>query len=383
MHEARILGIHDTEIGKLAPLTTWDLIGQSTAGALMDAALDIGVLDGILCTEPMVGGAARHAVAVAEYLGLSERLTVCETVKNGGAAPLSALVTAFDLVESGRCQAVLVLSVDTVRTGQDPSRTLAAFAGMRHAVWEQPFGMTTVSAYALMADAYLRTYGLGRDDLASIPVELRRYAMTHPGARHREPLTVDEVVASRPISTPLRLLECPSVSDGGGAVIVGRPSIAANGRVRGRLLGSGRGTTHDSVAYATTLDRTGCSVSSGRALTAASVSPADIDFAMLYDSYSIAVALQLEEIGFCPPGQAPAFVAEGGLRLDGPTPVNMHGGLLSHGHCGSAAGIQHITEAVRQFRGEAVNQVPSPELALLHGEGGVLSTNCTAVLAVD
>ena len=383
MADARILGIHDTAIGTLAPTTTWDLVAASAGGALRDAGVELGAIDGVITTEPMVGGTARHAVAVAEYLGISAQITIARTVKNGGASPLIALVEAFEAVEAGACQAVLVLSVDTARTGQDPATTLAAFAGMRHATWEQPFGMTTAAGYALLADAYLRVHQLGPDVLAAIPVELRRYASTNPTARYRGPLTVEEVLASRPVSSPLRLYDCPTVSDGGSAIIVGRASVGAHDRARCRLIGRGYGTTYDNLAYARGLPGTGCAGAAARALAEASVSPEDVDFAMLYDSYSIALALQLEEIGFCAPGHAPAYVAEGGIALDGPTPVNMHGGLLSHGHCGSAAGIQHITEAVRQFRGEAANQLPTPELALLHGEGGVMSTHCTAVFAID
>lgn len=381
-HSPAFLGVYDTEVGKLDGSSHLDLTFEIGAGCVADAGIEWGRIDGLLTVKPQIGAHARHSASVAEYLGLSDQLAVCRTVDDGGASPLIAAITAFELVESGVCSAVLVVAADTLRTGQPMQHTLQQFAGMRHAVWEQPVGVTTLSAYALVADAYLSRYGLEQSALAPIPVAMRTAASTHPGARFREPLSVDDVRASPVVSAPLRQLECTALSDGGAGFIVGRRSLAHD-RAVGRLLGYGDGTRYDSLAFAAELTRNGSDLSMARAFTAAGVGIDDLDLALLYDSYSIALALQLESLGACEAGGAGRYVAEAGLGSASPLPVNTHGGLLSHGHCGSAAGMQHITELVRQFRGEAANQVDGVEMAFVHGEGGVLSLNTSAIFGVD
>lgn len=379
--KAQIVGVADTEVGRLPHTTTLDLTATAAAGALRDAGMEWDELDGLITTAPLIGAFSRHAVSLAEMLGVAEQLEHCATVQLGGASPLAGLVDAFRLVETGTCRAVLVVAADTPRTGQERQQSVATFSSMRHPAWERPFGMLNVSAYGLLAQAYLNRYGLPQDALASIPVAMRQYATNNPTASYREPLTAQDVTASRMVSSPLHLLECSPISDGGGAVIVAaRGAGTAPGR-HVSLLGASQGYVYDNVAYAGDLDITGCKLSASRALSRAATSLQDIDVALLYDSYSITLAVELEEIGICPPGTAPRFVADGGIAIDGEMPVNPHGGLLSHAHCGGAAGMQHITEAVRQLSGDAVNQVRDARTALLHAEGGIISANCTAVLA--
>ncbi len=379
--DAAIIGIAETEVGRLPGVTTLDLTADVAVAAVADAGLDLGEIDGLITTVPLVGAFPRHAPAVAEYLGISERLLHSESVSLGGASALAGVLNAMRLVRTGTCRSVLVLAADTPRSGQDRSVSISAFAGMRHPAWERPFGMLNVSAYALLAQAYLHRYGLAPDALAGIPVAMREHAVTNPRASYREPLSTADVTASRLVSSPLHLLECSPISDGAGALVVGRARPAGStGREVG-LLGGAHGYVYDNVAYAGDLSRTGCRLSSRRALDQAAIEIEDVGVALLYDSYSITLALELEEIGVCPPGGAPGFVAAGGISLTGRLPANTHGGLLSHAHCGGAAGIHHITEAVRQLSGQAVNQVEGATVALVHAEGGILSANCTAVLA--
>jgi acetyl-CoA acetyltransferase len=379
--DAAILGIADTDVGRLPGVTTLDLTARAAAAAVADAGIELAALDGLITTVPLVGAFPRHAAAVAEYLGIAEQLRHCGSVSLGGASSLAGLLEAVRLVRTGTCRSVLVLAADTPRSGQERSASVSAFAGMRHPTWEQPFGMLNVSAYALLAQAYLHRYSLGPDALAGIPVAMREHAAKNPDATYREPLTAADVTRSRMVSSPLHLLECSPVSDGGGALVVGRTRAAGSGGTEVGLLGGSQGYVYDSVAYAGDLSRTGCRLSSRRALDDAGTDLAAVDVALLYDSYSITLALELEEVGICPPGSAPAFIASGGASLTGRLPVNTHGGLLSHAHCGGAAGIHHITEAVRQLSGRATNQVTNARLALLHAEGGILSANCTALLA--
>jgi acetyl-CoA acetyltransferase len=376
------IGVGDTAVGKLPGRTPISLAVEAAAAAVRDAGLDMGQIDGVVTTQPMVGSMSRQALTLAEALGICHQITYCDTVRLGGASALVGFARACRLVAAGRQSAILVVSADTPRTGQLRKASVAQLAELRHPAWEQPFGMSNVSAYALVAQHYLDRYQLGPDALAVIPVELRRHAETHPGAVYRDPLTIDQVTASRMVASPFHLLECSPVSDGAAAAVIFRPDFGSDHPFIS-LLGSAEGYRYDNISFAGDLGSTGAALSSARALGEASVAVSDVDVALLYDPYSVTLAIELEEIGFCAPGQAPDFVAAGGIRVDGQIPANTHGGLLSHSHCGSAAGIHHIVEAIRQLHGTASNQVASAEIALLHAEGGILSANCTVLLAAS
>ncbi|TAJ46933.1 MAG: thiolase family protein [Herbiconiux sp.] len=375
---AAILGVADSALGKLPDRTPLDIAAEVALAACADAGIALDRIDGVLVNPPMVDGFSRHALALAEYLGISEQLTHASTVALGGAAAIVAVHEALSLVESGRCSAVLVAFADTPRTGQDRSSSVESFARMRHPLWEQPFGMMNVSAYGLLASAYLARFSLDEDALTVIPPVFRQNASTNPAAVYRTPLSVEDVRASRLVSDPLHLLECSPISDGGAAIVIGR---AGAGRREVAMLGCGQGYRYDSVSFAGDLSTTGAGLSGARCYADSGLTATDADVALIYDSYSITVAMEMEELGICPPGTAPRFVADGGISMDGRIPVNPHGGLLSHAHCGGAAGIHHVTEAVRQLSGDAVNQVAGARTALLHAEGGIVSANATAILS--
>ena len=368
-----VAGVAETAVGKLPGRTSLSLAAEAALAALADGGVDLADVDGIVTAQPMVGGMPRHALATAEHLGICPQVTLCSTESLGGASTLAGFLRACRLVESGQQRAVLVVAADTQRTGRARDDSVAAIAALRHPGWEQPFGMSNVSAYALLARRYLDRHGLPDDALAALPVVLRGFATTHPGAVYRDPLTVADVVASRMVASPLRLLECSPICDGGAAVVVRRGSPGSPGAFE--LLGGAEGYRYDNVSYAEDLAATGAALSGARAYAEAGIAPSDVDVALLYDSYSVTLAIELEELGLCPPGTAAARAAAGELL-----PTNTHGGLLSHAHTGAAAGMHHLVEALRQLSGTAANQVPDARTALVHAEGGILSANCTVVL---
>ena len=197
-----------------------------------------------------------------------------------------------------------------------------------------------------------------------------------------EPISMDDVLGSRVISSPLHLLDCCLVSDGGAAVVVSARDAARggpNGQVS--VLGAGRGHTHEHIMCAPSLTDFGCKASSRLAFERAGVTPRDIDVAAIYDSFTITLLVELESIGFFAPGEAGPAALAGELGLSGSLPCNTHGGLLSYGHSGAAGGMFHVIEAVRQLRGTAEGrQVDGAELAFVHGDGGILSAHCSLVL---
>ena len=201
----------------------------------------------------------------------------------------------------------------------------------------------------------------------------------------RQPLTVEDVLASRMIADPLRLLDCSLVSDGGAAVVLARSEEAGDRPHRPvYLLGAGEGHGHEHISQAEDLTSSHARQAGERAYAMAGLGPQDIDFIELYDCFTPVVLIELEDLGFCGRGEAGAFVAEGHTRLGGSLPMNTHGGLLSHSHPGNPGAMFALTEAVRQLRGEAgERQVADAEVALIHAQGGILSSHCTAILGRD
>jgi acetyl-CoA acetyltransferase len=237
------------------------------------------------------------------------------------------------------------------------------------------------SAYALVAQRYMHEYGVTPDDLAGVAVAMRRNAARHPGAHMRDPLTIADVAASRMISSPLRMLDCSLISDGGAAVIVSASGALSAEERKVIILGTGQGHTHEHIVAAPSLTEFGCSTSSKIAFDRAGVKASDIDIVEIYDSFTITLLVELESIGFFKRGEAGAAIAEGALDIAGALPCNTHGGLLSHGHSGAAGGMFHVVEAVTQLRGlGGERQAGEPELAFVHGDGGILSAHCSIIL---
>lgn len=378
--QARVTGYAESPVGRLEGTSTDDLASAMVIEATRSAGLGLGQLDGLVVCSPLVGGRPRQSLALAESLGTAASLRYFDTVSLSGASALAGVLDAFALVESGTCSAVAVVAADTPRTGQRRSESVSAFAAMRHPSWEQPLGMMNVSAYALLASSYLSRHKLSPDALCVLPVLMRQHAHRTPGAAYRNPLTADDVARSRVVSSPLRLLECAPVSDGAGAVVVTGGRLGRAGACEVALRSGARAAHYDNVSFAGDMTTTGCVAAGRAALDDSGVALDSIDVALLYDSYSITLAIELEELGFCPPGTAARWVAEGGGGMSSPAPVNPHGGLLSHAHCGGAAGMHHVVEAIKQLSGRADNQVRGARRALLHAEGGILSAHCTAVL---
>lgn len=378
----RIVGIADTPVGKHPDETTLTLGARVAGQALADAGLDWAAVDGLIVLTPMVGAFPRHGLAVAEALGISSQLNLADAMALGGSSPLAALAAASRAIRAGDCETVVIIGADVPRTGQDRAESVRYFAQQRHPDWEQPAGLTNVASYGLLASRYLAEFGLGPDALLEFPLLLRAHAQRTGTAAYRTPLTREEVAASRPVADPLRLLECSPISDGAAGLVVSRHRT---GSPAVELAGYGFASDYDSISYASYASPDGRSPAT-RSLEAASrtagFGTADLDLAMVYDSYSIALALQLEGLGISAPGASTADAAAGRFRTDGDLPLNPHGGLLSHGHCGGAAGIHHVVELVKQLRGAADNQVDVRRgLALCQAEGGILSANMTALFS--
>ena len=376
---ALIAGAADTPVGRLPEHNCMSMQAEAARAAIADAGLSAKDIDGVLASFSFTQPHLMLASAFCEYMGLKPGFTTA--VQSGGATACTAIMLAKALVETGMCRHVLVVTGDNRLTGLPPGGAVAMLAQVGHAEFEQPYGISVPAAYALVAQRYMHEYGVTAEQLAAIAVNQRAYAGLHPHAHMRDPISIDDVMKSRTIAAPLKLLDCCLVSDGAAAVVVSAPRQAAHEGAQIAILGAGQGHTHEHISAAPSLTHFGCDASARQAFARAGVSPSDIDVAEIYDSFTITLAVELESMGFFGKGEAGRAAAAGELGLKGRLPCNTHGGLLSYGHSGAAGGMFHVVEAVQQLRGDAgPRQVDNAELAFVHGDGGILSAHCSLVL---
>jgi acetyl-CoA acetyltransferase len=371
-----ISGVGLTPFGKLPGRTTLDLMSAAAEAALVDAHLERKDVDGLLCGYSTTFPHLMLSTVFVEHFGL--RPTYAHSIQVGGATGFAMVMLAHHLVESGAARNVLVVAGENRLTGQTRDAAVQTLAQVGHPVYEVPLGATIPAYYALVASRYMHEYGTSEADLAELAVLMRRHALMHPGAQFREAISAQDVLASKPIASPLKLLDCCPVSDGGAAFVVTRDPTSDS---RVRIIGTGQAHTHQHVSAAPSLTEFGAKASVERARGAAGVSLDNVRYAAIYDSFTITLTILLEEIGLAPRGKAGRRAREGYFNFDGPLPLNTHGGLLSYGHCGCGGAMAHLVETHQQMTGRAgPRQVKDASLALLHGDGGVLSSHVSLVL---
>jgi acetyl-CoA acetyltransferase len=331
-----------------------------------------GLLTGYSTTLPHL----MLATVFAEHFGLQP--SYAHAIQVGGATGLAMAMLAHELVEAGVAKTILVAAGENRLTGQARDSAMSTLAQVGHPDYEVPLGPTIPAYYGLLASRYMHDYGLTQEDMAEFAVLMRKHAMLHPGAQFRDPITVADVMASREISSPLKLLDCCPVSDGGAAFIISREPV---GDHHVRVLGCGQAHLHQHVTAARSLSDVGAAVALNRAREKAGVDPNNIKYAGIYDSFTITLAILIEELGLAPRGEAAGRVRNGDFGIGGALPLNTHGGLLSYGHCGCGGAMAHLAETQLQMTGRAgARQVRDASLALLHGDGGVMSSHVSMFL---
>jgi len=371
-----ISGVGLTPFGKLPGRTTLDLMSAAAEAALADAHLERKDVDGLLCGYSTTFPHLMLSTVFVEHFGL--RPTYAHSIQVGGATGFAMVMLAHHLVESGAARNVLVVAGENRLTGQTRDAAVQTLAQVGHPVYEVPLGATIPAYYALVASRYMHEHGTSEADLAELAVLMRRHALMHPGAQFREAISAQDVLASKPIASPLKLLDCCPVSDGGAAFVVTHDPTSDS---RVRIIGTGQAHTHQHVSAAPSLTEFGAKPSVERARGAAGIALDNVRYAAIYDSFTITLTILLEEIGLAPRGQAGQRAREGYFNFDGPLPLNTHGGLLSYGHCGCGGAMAHLVETHHQMTGRAgPRQVKDASLALLHGDGGVLSSHVSLVL---
>jgi acetyl-CoA acetyltransferase len=375
-----IIGAADTQVGVVPGMGATQLCIDAILRALQDAGIDKADVDGLITCNSMADPYLYHAEAMAEYLQIFP--AYCGSIGAGGGTTFAAVQQAACAIASGVCQTVAIASADSLRSGLSRERAMAAQSSTGHPQFESPYGAPVPAYYALIARAHMHEYGTTAEQLAAVAVSTRMHAQRNPAAQMRTAITIDDVLGSRMIADPLHLLDCSLVSDGGSAIVM-TSAERASGRKQKPvyLLGAGEGHSHEHISAARSLTRSAASDAGRRAYQMAGVGPKDIDFAELYDCFTPVVLIELEDLGFCDKGEGGAFVATGATQPGGSFPVNTHGGLLSHCHPGNPGSMFALTEAVFQLRGQAgERQLGNAELALVHAQGGIMSSHCTLIL---
>lgn len=380
-----IVGAYEHPLRKAPDYTPLRFIGESAAAALADAGLTPADVDGLAFVgEPM------GVNYISEYLNLHPRWFDCTAI--GGSSYLSHIMHASEAIKAGKARVVLIVYGSTSRSmaasiGSTPRPQIEDPAMVSNVdSFDTPYGAILAATYALVAQRHMHEYGTTHEQLAEIAVAARAHAAMNPLARFREPITVADVIASRPIASPLHMLDCCVITDGGGAVIVAAPEVARNCRHKPvRILGGSEAGAHGQGGHRRLLD-VAAYQSGPAAFAATGLKPADVDLCMIYDSFTITVLTSLEGLGFCKPGEGGAFVQGGRISLGGELPVNPDGGALSNTHPGRR-GLFLAIESAHQLRGNSgKRQVKDAKIALCHGTGGYLSgrhSGVTLLLGAD
>jgi acetyl-CoA acetyltransferase len=375
-----IAGVAESDFGTVPDKTVHELHAQAAARAVADAGIDKDEIDGLLSaggTDPL------HVVQLAEYLGLQPRFV--DSTMVGGSSWETFVEHAVLAIEAGRCQTALLVYGSTAKS--DVARRLrsadAVLSTRGPSQYEVPFGPTLISKYAMIARRHIHEYGTTSEQLAAIAVAVRKNASRNPNAVMRDPITVEDVLASRMIADPLHLLDCCLRTDGGGAVILTTAERARSlGKPTVRVIGMGSAVSHLNMAQMEDMTVSPAARSGPAAFAEAGITPADVDVLQVYDAFTIMALVTLEALGFCKAGEGGPFVEDGKLAFDGALPANTDGGGLSSNHPGMR-GLFLLIEATRQLRGESTAQVPDAKIAVCNATGGFMSHCSTIVLARD
>jgi acetyl-CoA C-acetyltransferase len=383
---AFIAGAYEHPKRRISDRSMPQIHAELAIGALADAGLSFSDVDGFFCGARAAGAESGRVVSLsmADYLGL--KLRHLDTTETGGSSYIVHVGHAAEAIAAGHCSVALISLAGLTH---DRSALARRISSAPESPFEDVYGSPPVSMYAMAARRHMHDFGTTSRQLAEIRVAASQHASHNPNAVFREPVTVDDVLASPLISDPLHRLDCCVITDGGGALVMVSPEVARDlDRTCVKVLGCGEAPKHTDGGNID-LTYSGAVWSGPRAFVEAGVSPGDIDYASIYDSFTITVLIALEDLGFCPKGEGGRFVEDGNLVSGvGRLPVNTDGGGQCNNHPGNRGGMTKVIEAVRQLRGEAHPevQVPDCQLALAHGTGGSLATrmgSATVILGTE
>ncbi|WP_421866307.1 thiolase C-terminal domain-containing protein [Parvibaculum sp.] len=362
-----------TEMGKIPNMSQIMLHADAALNAMKDAGLTAKDIDG-------VATAGDSPVEVAHYLGITP--TWVDGTSVGGCSFMLHVRHAAAAINEGLCNTVLITHAESGRSrvgarrfSRDPASQMGQF--------EVPYGVTNPpTMFTIPVLRYMKDVGVNEEDLAQVAVVQREWAAKNPRASFRDPITVDDVLNSKMIAWPFRLLMCCLVTDGGGALILTSAERAKDFPQKpAYILGTGESCETPMISQMEDFTTSKAfRVSGKKAFDEAGIKHSDVDHLMIYDAFAHLPLYGLEDLGFCERGEAAAFIREGHTRPGGKLPLNTNGGGLSYMHSGMY-GMYALQESVRQMRGIAPAQVPGAKISIAHGVGGMFAASGTIVFS--
>jgi acetyl-CoA C-acetyltransferase len=375
-----IAGAYEHPTREAPDKTVEQIHAEVAKGALDDAGLEKDDIDGYLTAGRSIDVGPMPSVQMTDYLGLD--VAFVDTTEHGGSAYVSHVGHAAEAIRAGKCDVALITLGARPKTGD--TGNIERSTRVLQANFEEIYGGDTLPLYAQTASRHMHEYGTTSEQLAAIRVAASKHAQHNEHAMYRDPVTIEDVLDSPTVADPLHLLDCCVVSDGGGALLVVSEEVRDDlERECVEVLGHGEAVRHHDAGRVE-LTSTGAKESGPRAFAEAGIQPDDVDYASIYDSFTITVLMTIEDLGFCEKGEGGTFVEDGGLKApDGDLPFNTDGGGLCSNHP-NRGGMTKVIEAVRQLRGEANDpvQVPDAEIAIAHGTGRHLGTRHAASTVV-
>jgi acetyl-CoA acetyltransferase len=372
--KAAVVGAAETtQLGVIPNMSQVQLHADAALNAVRDAGISLSDIDGIAT-------AGESPESLAHYLGITP--TWIDATGVGGCSFLMHVRHATAAIEAGFCRTVLITHGESGRSGIAAAGFPVPIRGSLLQQFETPYGTTgPATMFTVPVLRYLKKYGLGEDALAEVAVVQREWAAKNPRATFKNPISVDDVMNSRMISYPFRLLMCCLVTDGGGALVLTSADRAKDFDRPVYIVGTGESVETPMVSQMEDFTTSRAFRVSGReAFKSAGISHADVDHLMIYDAFAHLPLYGLEDLGFCKQGEAAAFIRERNTAPSGKLPMNTNGGGLSYMHSGMY-GMYALQESVRQVRGIAAAQVPDVKISVAHGVGGMFAASSTIVFS--
>jgi acetyl-CoA acetyltransferase len=361
-----------TELGRIPELSQIGLHADAALNAMRDAGLKPRDIDG-------VATAGETPVTITHYLGITPKWVDGTAV--GGCSFMIHVRHACAAIAAGLCKTVLITHGESGRSGVGRTRPAASPASLQ-GQFELPYGpMGPPTLFTIPALRYMKTYGLTEEQLAMVAVVQREWAAKNPRATFKDPITVEDVLNSRMIAYPFRLLMCCLVTDGGGALILTAAERARDFPQKPvYILGTGESVETPMVSQMQDFTSSRAfRVAGPTAFEEAGITHKDVDHLMIYDAFAHLPIYGLEDLGFVPRGEAGRFIAERNTAPGGKLPLNTNGGGLSYMHSGMY-GMYALQESVRQMRGIAPAQVPGAKISVCHGVGGMFAASGTIIM---
>lgn len=379
---AYIAGAYEHPIREAPNKSTMQLHAEVAKGALEDAGIDKDQVNAYFTAGVPEYEHGLTPLIMADYLGLD--LSFADTTDYGGSSYISHVGHAVSAIRDGKADVALI-----TLAGRPRSRGQATGSGARalrtvQDSFERIYGVTNITMYGMAARRHMHEYGTTPEQLAEIRVAASQHAQFNEHAMYQDPVTVDDVVESRVVADPLHLLDCCVISDGGGALLVVSEDVRADlDRECVEVMGHGEAPSHQQAGRID-LTYTGARESGTRAYEQAGVGPEDIDYASIYDSFTITVLEAIEDLGFCEKGAGGEFIENGTLQApNGDLPFNTDGGGLCSNHPANRGGMTKVIETVRQLRRETNEEVQvDADVALAHGTGGSIATRHGAATVI-